>query len=81
MAKRDSRSGEPPQSSQSAFDFKIHVLGPVAGGTPWWARRAKLRYTHMVIQVDNYIWDQPIRGIGKLYHASEWLTHALASTR
>jgi hypothetical protein len=49
--------------------------------TPWWARKSKLAYTHMVVQVNDFIWDQPIRGKGSLYRAKDWLREALSFRR
>lgn len=81
MGKRDRLSGLTPESTHPVFAFTIHCFGAAAGMTPWWAVRAGLTYTHMVIQVGDHIWDQPIRGHGKLYLAREWLSEALQYPR
>ena len=42
----------------------IIALAPAVGKTPFWAR--KLEFSHIVVIMNDVIWDQPIRGKGTL---------------
>lgn len=67
-------SGYKPDSGDTIpIGFTIHFLGPDPKRTPWWARRARMGWTHVALQIGNRLWDQPFRGRGKCYMADAWL--------
>ena len=52
----------------------IIALAPAVGKTPFWAR--KMEFSHIVVIMNDVIWDQPIRGKGGAYDAVEWMDAA-----
>jgi hypothetical protein len=81
MGKMYRRSGQSPESTHPSFSFILHAFGPAPGEKPWWARLTGQRWTHMALQVGDYIWHQPFRGEGSLYEARPYLAQYLAVPR
>jgi hypothetical protein len=67
----DSKSGG--QLSPRPLCVTILALEPLKGKTPWWVRRAKLEYSHIVVCIADTIWDQPWKGTAAAYDALIWL--------
>ncbi len=81
MGKMSQRSGVTPETTHSAFSFIVHAFGPAPNEKPLWAILTRQRYTHMALQVGDYIWHQPFRGKGSLYEARPYLGKYLAVPR
>jgi len=72
------RSGEDRESGQMRKEprpvvITILALEPDPEKTPWWTRKAKLDYSHIVLAIGNVIWDQPWKGTACAYDALVWV--------
>ena len=76
MGKDARRSGAEPESRQITFSYTIHAFGPAPG-----ERARGQQWTHIALQVGDYVWEQPWRGKGVLYSARPYFTEMLSHAR
>jgi hypothetical protein len=81
MGKIYRRSGVTPETTHSAFGFILHAFGPAPNERPLWAKLTRQKWTHMALQVGDYVWSQPFRGRGALYEARPYLAQMLSMPR
>ena len=68
----DSKSGA-GQNEPRPLTVTVLAIQPSPAKTPWWARRAKLHFSHIVISIGDVIWDQPFKGTACAYDADVWV--------
>ncbi len=73
----DSRSGprqkQPDQPHLRPMLVEVLFIKPSRAKTPWWVRRAKLKYSHVVLSMGGVTWDQPWDGTAEAYDTDEWI--------
>lgn len=61
--------------------ISLMALSPHPSKTPWWARRAGLRFTHLVLATGGTVWDQPIDKEGSARPVLDWWLRAECDER
>ena len=63
----------------------VYALAPVPSKTPWWARKAKLTYSHICLSLEDVVWEQgmgQLRGVrGRALRAGDWARSAFSTRR
>lgn len=76
----DRKSGQGPDNSlKGGLSFVLHAFGPVKGAAPWWARRSGLHFTHITIEIDGYVLDQPGKGPPSCHKLEPYLQEKAAA--
>lgn len=66
---------EYPLALQTGAEYvmRVHFFGPSLKRTPWWVKRARLKFTHCAIQLGPYMLEIPAGGRCDLYDARQLL--------
>lgn len=70
----DTKSG--PTAEVLPPQVGVIGLAPRPGKTPWWVRRAGLKYSHIVLRIGEWVWSQPWNGRGRCVSVEQYLREA-----